>query len=132
MIVVDTSVWIPHLHGFTTSTTIALRRATETGQVVLADVVLLELLQGARSDADARRLREDLEMYPIVNVLDETIAIAAAANYRLLRGKGITIRKTPDLILGTFCIELGGRLLHDDRDFSALEAHLGLEVFRPA
>ena len=131
MIVIDSSVWIPHLHGFATAATKALRGAIATGQVVVADLVLLELLQGARSDADARRLRRDLEAYPIINVLDEAIAIAAAANYRLLRGKGITIRKTPDLVLGTFCIERGCYLLHGDRDFSALETHLGLKTYRP-
>lgn len=131
MIVVDSSVWIPHLHGFATDATRSLRSAIATGQVVVADLVLLELLQGARSEADARRLQREMELYPCISVLDEAIAVAAAANYRMLREKGITIRKTPDLILGTFCIERDCHLLHGDRDFSAMETHLGLRIFRP-
>jgi predicted nucleic acid-binding protein len=61
-------------------------------------------------------------------MLDERIAVQAAHNYRVLRRKGITIRKTADLIIGTFCIEQGHTLLHDDRDFDPMHAHLGLQV----
>ncbi|WP_425070015.1 hypothetical protein [Rhizobium tumorigenes] len=45
-----------------------------------------------------------------------------------MREKGITIRKSIDLITGTFCIEEGHSLLHHDRDFAPMRDHLGLKV----
>jgi predicted nucleic acid-binding protein len=63
-----------------------------------------------------------------VPLLDAYLVPRAARNYRKLRELGITIRKTADIIIGTFCIERGHSLLHDDRDFAAMEEHLGLMV----
>ncbi len=89
---------------------------------------MLEVLQGARDEAHAIRLARDLTAFDVMPMLDERIAVQAAHNYRVLRRKGITIRKTADLIIGTFCIEQGHTLLHDDRDFDPMHAHLGLQV----
>ncbi|TCR92808.1 hypothetical protein EV561_101249 [Rhizobium sp. BK376] len=105
-----------------------LRSIEETSKVVIGDAILLELLQGVSSERQARRLEAALKEFPIYTMLGTRIAIAAADNYRLLRRKGITIRKTMDIIIGTFCIEEGHALLHQDRDFNPMRDHLGLQV----
>jgi predicted nucleic acid-binding protein len=64
----------------------------------------------------------------VVSLVDAELAVKAAANYRLLRRRGITIRKTIDLLIGTFCIERGHTLLHSDRDFAPIESLLGLQT----
>ena len=97
---------------------------------LVGDLILLELLQGARDDGHAARIERNLRQYPIVSMLDEALAVQAARNYRILRARGITVRKTIDVIIGTFCITGGHSLLHDSRDFNPMEAHLGLRVVR--
>ena len=96
--------------------------------LLVGDLILCEILQGARSEAQARMLEEELRKFELLPMLKPELAIAAAKNYRLLRSEGITIRKTIDLIIGTFCIAHGHTLLHDDRDFSSMETHLGLKI----
>ena len=59
-------------------------------------------------------------------MLGMDIAIKASENYRTLRKKGITIRKTADVIIATFCIEHDLPLLFSDRDFDPFVKHLGL------
>lgn len=61
-------------------------------------------------------------------MLGPEIAVKAATNYRRLRERGVTVRKTIDTIIATFCIEYGHQLLHQDRDFFYFEKHLGLRV----
>jgi predicted nucleic acid-binding protein len=87
---------------------------------------LLEVLQGARDEAHAARIERGLRRFEVVPLLDSDLAPRAARNYRKLRDMGLTIRKTADIIIGTFCIERRCSLLHDDRDFAAMEQHLGL------
>ncbi len=130
MIVVDSSVWIANLRGFETSAVRALRELDRKGrgQVLVGDLILLEVLQGARDEAHAARLAKNLRRFPIAAMLDADIAERAAGNYRALRARGVTVRKTIDMIIGTFCIERGHQLLHDDRDFDPMVAHLGLAV----
>jgi predicted nucleic acid-binding protein len=128
VILVDTSVWIAHLRGLDTVQTEKLRRAVGSEPILVGDLILLELLQGARDDRHAARIERDMRRYSIVPLLDDALAARVARNYRSLRDRGITIRKTADMIIGTFCIEGGHRLLHDDRDFAPLEKHLGLQV----
>jgi predicted nucleic acid-binding protein len=74
------------------------------------------------------RLERDLRRFQIASLLDAELAPRAARNDRRLRGLGVTVRKTIDIIIGTFCIERGHALLHEDRDFAPMEAHLGLRV----
>jgi len=126
MIVVDSSVWIDRLGGATTDAVNRLDRALDTELVCIGDIILLEVLQGARDDVHAKKLRRVMEAYRCLEMLNSNIAIRCAANYRFLRGKGITIRKTPDLIIGTWCIENRASLLHNDRDFAPMVEHLGL------
>lgn len=128
MILVDSSVWIAHLNGRETSATARLRALALHQPLLVGDLILLEVLQGARSEAHAARIESGLRRYAIVPLLDDDLASSAARNYRALRGIGVTLRKVADLIIGTYCIERGHALLHDDRDFDAMQKHLGLSI----
>lgn len=128
MILVDTSVWIAHLRGHRTPAAARLEAAASREPLLIGDLILLEVLQGARDDAHAARIERGLRRYALVPLLDGDLAPRAARNYRTLRELGITIRKTADVIIGTFCIEHRVSLLHDDRDFAPMEEHLGLMV----
>jgi predicted nucleic acid-binding protein len=128
MILVDSSVWIAHLRGRTTPATTKLEAAAEREPLLVGDLILLEVLQGARDNAQAARIERALREYAIISLLDDRLAAQGARNYRRLRGLGITVRKTADIIIGTFCIEHGHSLLHEDRDFEPMEKHLGLKV----
>jgi predicted nucleic acid-binding protein len=127
VILVDSSVWIALLRGQENRATSRLRAAATRELLLVGDLILLEVLQGARDDAHSLRIESDLRRYEIVPLLDADLAVAAARNYRFLRGLGVTIRKTADIIIGTWCIERGHSLLHDDRDFVPMERHLGLK-----
>jgi predicted nucleic acid-binding protein len=128
MILVDASVWIAHLRGHRTEATAKLEAAAMREPLLIGDLILLEVLQGARNEAHALRIERGLRSYAIAQLLDAELAAHAARNYRKLRELDITIRKTADLIIGTFCIEHRHSLLHDDRDFGPMERHLGLKV----
>jgi predicted nucleic acid-binding protein len=128
MIVVDSSVWIANLRDLDTNAVRSLRSIEDPDDILVGDLILLEVLQGARSEAHAARLEADLRQFRIERMLDEELAVLGARHYRTLRDKGVTIRKTIDLIIGTFCLARGHFLLHDDHDFDPMAAHLGLRV----
>lgn len=98
--------------------------------LIVGDLVMLEVLQGARDEVHAARIEHDLRRYVLQPMLTEDIAVQAARNYRAMRTSGITVRKTVVMIIGTFCIQRGHQLLHDDRDFDPMERLLGLSVIR--
>lgn len=128
MIVVDTSVWVDF---FRRNDTEGVRKLREIGQrtpLLVGDLILLEVLQGARDDAHAQRIKRELLRLDVVSMLGPDLATAAAARYRRLRSLGITIRKLADLVIGSYCIERGYSLLHADRDFEPMHMHLGLLV----
>ena len=127
MILVDTSVWILYFNGVITRHTDTLDAALLEGTVALGDLILLEILQGFRSDRHYREARSKLlllDQYPMLNT---DLALKCADNYRALRKKGITIKKTSDVIIATFCIEHDLPLLHSDQDFVPFERHLRLQ-----
>lgn len=128
MILVDTSVWIAQLRGLRTPETEKLEVAADRELVLVGDLVLLEVLQGALSEAHAARIERNLRAFEHVSLLTVELAVRGAENYRRLRDLGVTVRKTADIIIGTFCIETGCALLHDDRDFKPMENHLGLKA----
>lgn len=128
MIVVDSSVWIAAFRGIVTPQSMRLKTISRARDILLGDIVLLEILQGAQSDGNAASLQKRLAPFQVVPMLSPDIAIKAAANFRLLRSKGITIHKTADLIIGTYCMEHGHSLLHADRDFNPMAEHLGLRI----
>jgi len=125
---VDSSVWIAYLRDEETPATGMLMALAADRAILVGDIILLEVLRGARDERHAAWLENRMRRYDVVQLLDDGIAVRAARNYRVLRALGITIRKTADLIIGTFCIEHGLRLLHNDRDFEPMAAHLGLMV----
>jgi predicted nucleic acid-binding protein len=128
VILVDSSVWIDHLRARVTPSTTKLRAAAAREPLLIGDLILLEVLQGARDETHAARIERDLRRYSVVPLLDGDLAPRAARNYRVLRGLGITIRKIAGIIIGTYCIERELALLHDDRVFDPMEKHLGLRV----
>jgi len=128
LILVDTSVWVDHLRGVQTAQTVKLEKSLVREPLLVGDLILLEILQGARNERHASQIEKEMRRFTILPLLDDILSVQAARNFRKLRGLGITIRKTADLIIGTFCIECGHVLLHDDRDFEPMEQHLGLKV----
>jgi predicted nucleic acid-binding protein len=128
MIVVDSSVWIAVIRGIATPQSMRLRAMANMADILLGDIVLLELLQGAQNEGHAANLQKRLSAFNVVSMLSPEIAIKAAENFRRLRSKGITVRKSADLIIGTYCMEHGHSLLHADRDFNPMAEHLGLRI----
>ena len=129
MIVVDTSVWIDYLRGVASDRVERLRTLVRRQpEILIGDLILCEVLQGCRSEAEATEVEAALREFAIVPLCTPDLAVRAAANYRLLRRRGVTIRTTIDMIIGTFCIERGHTLLHSDRDFEPMEHILGLQT----
>ena len=128
MILVDSSVWIDHLRRRATRQVLQLRSLMSSTPLLVGDLILCEVLRGLRSEAEARLVERGFRRYEIVPLSDATLAVVAAANYRFLRSRGITVRKLADLSIGTFCIERGHYLLHSDRDFEPMERLLGLRT----
>lgn len=126
-ILVDSSVWIDYFNGVVTPETDKLHGLLGVTSVAIGDLILLEVLQGFKFDKDFATAQSLFSALPAFNLLDAELAVQAARNYRFLRSKGITIRKTADTIIATFCIERGFPLLHSDRDFSPFQTHLGLQ-----
>ncbi|MGP1395116.1 MAG: type II toxin-antitoxin system VapC family toxin [Inquilinaceae bacterium] len=128
MIVVDSSVWIDYFNGHETRETDALDRLLGSDLVVIGDLILVEVLQGFRTERDVRRARQAMDALVFEPMIGRTIALASAANYRRLRARGLTVRKTIDVIIATFCVERGHALLHADRDFTVMADALGLST----
>jgi predicted nucleic acid-binding protein len=127
LILVDSSVWIGYFRGDTTPAVDCLDNLLGQEPVAVGDLILLEVLQGFRLDRDYRRARKLLSSLDVYPLLGPELAIAAANNYRKLRKLGVTVRKSVDTIIATFCIENNATLLHQDRDFSPFSEHLGLK-----
>jgi predicted nucleic acid-binding protein len=128
MILVDSSVWIDFFNGLETRQTDALDNLLGRQPVLIGDLILAEVLQGFRRDADYRKARALLDTLELRQLGGKAIALAAADNYRRLRRRGVTPRKTIDMIIATYCIAHGLQLLHSDRDFDVLEKELGLTI----
>lgn len=126
MIVVDSSVWIDFLNGRHTAHVRRLRAILSTEEIVVGDLMLCEVLQGLSSDRIAQEVEFLLRRFAIVAMAGDAMAVMAARNFRYLRSLGITVRKTIDLLIGTWCIENRMPLLHNDSDFRPMARHLGL------
>jgi predicted nucleic acid-binding protein len=131
MVIVDTSVWIDAFRGTANRQTVWLRQAIGTQEIGLTSLVLCEVLQGVGSNSEFSEISKDLLQFAVFDTGNAELAISSAQNYRTLRQKGFTVRKTIDCIIATFCMEYGHQLLHNDHDFDAFEAHLGLRVLHP-
>jgi len=131
MVLVDTSVWVDYLTGAANEHTVWLHG--NLGQVTLGltDLNYCEVLQGVRGDAAFLQVQQRFEDFPILQTGGQQLAWSAARNYRLLRKQGVTVRKTIDCLIATFCLLENHELLHRDRDFDGFEALLGLRVVHP-
>ncbi|MBE9004644.1 PIN domain nuclease [Fortiea sp. LEGE XX443] len=126
MILVDSSVWIDYFNGRETPETNKLDTLLGVEPLAIGDLILIEVLQGFRSDVDHQTAKELLTSLTIFEMLGIDLAVKSADNYRILRKRGITIRKTADVIIATFCIESQNALLFSDKDFLPFVQHLGL------
>ena len=131
MVIVDTTVWIDYLTGVRNAETDWLDREVDRQRLGLTELILCEVLQGIRDEASFDRARREFRRFEIFTTGGEELAIAAARNYRKLRQRGYTVRKTIDCWIATFCIEERHSLLHRDRDFDPFESELALTVVRP-
>jgi predicted nucleic acid-binding protein len=131
VIVVDGSVWIDFLNGHNAAHVRELRLVLGTDEIIVGDLMLCEVLQGLDSERSAREVERLLRRFQIVPMAGEAVAVRAAKNFRSLRRLGITMRKTIDLFIGTWCIENRVALLHNDRDFQPMAQHLGLIEVAP-
>lgn len=125
----DSSVWIDHFRGRLDLPHVRrLGDAQRAKRVAVGDLILLEVLQGAPDEARATKIERVLRSLRVVRLLDDDLAVLGASHARRLRALGVTLRASADLIIGTWCIARGVPLLHNDRDFDAMERHLGLPV----
>jgi predicted nucleic acid-binding protein len=127
MVLVDSSVFIDYFNAKVTPKTIALDSFLDDGRTILmGDLILMELLQGAQSDKHASLILHGLKEFQTIAICDPRCAIQAAQHNRTLRGLGKTIRKTIDTLIATRCIMDSIPLLYSDRDFDPFVEHLGL------
>jgi predicted nucleic acid-binding protein len=125
VILVDSSVWIDYLNGTETLATKKLDNLLGVQPVCTGDLILAEVLQGFRLDQDYQAALTLLCSLPAHAMLGVNLSIKSAENFRKLRKQGITIRKTIDTMIATYCIENELPLLHSDNDF---QQFLGLQV----
>ncbi|MBD2387435.1 type II toxin-antitoxin system VapC family toxin [Cylindrospermum sp. FACHB-282] len=128
MILVDSSVWIDYFNGRETPETNKLDMLLGVEPLAIGDLILTEVLQEFRSDSDYQTAKELLTSLKIFEMLGVNLALKSVDNYRILRKRGITIRKTADVIIATFCIENQNSLLFTDKDFLPFVEHLGLQT----
>ncbi len=131
MLVVDSTVWVDYFNGIQNPQTDYLHQIADRVPIQVGDLILAEVLQGFRDDADFERARRAMAKYTQVQMVDTHLALQSARNYRLLRRKGLTVRKTIDSLIATYCIENDHELLHNDNDFDGYEKYLGLRVVKP-
>jgi predicted nucleic acid-binding protein len=131
MLIVDSTVWIAYFNGLENPETDYLHTMVDKMPILIGDLILTEVLQGFRVDSDFEKARRTLGKYIQVEMVSPALALQSARNYRLLRRKGITVRKTIAGLIATYCIENEHDLLHSDSDFDGYEKHLGLKVVHP-
>ena len=126
MIFVDSSVWVDYFNGRQSIEADCLDSLLGIEPIAIGDLVLIEVLQGFKNDRDYDTARELLTSLTVYTLGGQKIAIKSANNFRLLRKKGVTVRKTIDVLIATFCIEMKLSLLHSDRDFEPIHEYLKL------
>ena len=131
MLLVDSSVWIDYFNGTATHQSDYLDKILGIEDIIIGDLILAEVLQGFRHDKDYKAAKHAMFAFPVLGLVGNTIDLKSAYNYRYLRKQGITIRKTIDCLIATFCIENALELLHSDVDFDPFEKHLKLKVVHP-
>ena len=128
MILVDSSVWIDYFKAADTPEAALLDSMFGRTPLAVGDLIAAEVLQGVRDEREFKWVKKVFDSFAHVDLCGYDLAVKASENYRLLRSKGVTIRKTIDTLIATRCIEDGLTLLHADRDFLPFAEHLGLRV----
>lgn len=128
MVIVDTTVWVDYFQGVENPETEWLNAEIDRQRLGLTDIILWEVLQGVRDDVVAREVERRLLIFEVFEGGGIAVAREAARNYRALRGRGHTVRKTIDCLIATFCLRGQHSLLHRDRDFDPFEKFLALSV----
>ena len=128
MILVDSSVWIDFFNGADTPQVTLLDNKLGDTPILVGDLILTEVLQGFKSNKDFEMAKQALERFQLREMVGKDIALRSAENYRRLRKSGVTVRKTIDVVIASFCIENNVALLHSDRDFDPMEDILGLMI----
>jgi predicted nucleic acid-binding protein len=128
VVIIDTTVWIDYLRGTENPETQWLNGELHLKRLGLTDIILREVLQGIRDEKVFKRVQAELLKFQIFHTGGTALALAAAQNYRVLRGRGYTVRKTIDCLIATFCLQAGHALLHRDHDFDPFEKVLGMRV----
>jgi len=95
----------------------------------VGDVILTKILQGFDSDKEFRLAKQALEPLDCVHLGGKSLGIKTASNFRFLRSKGVAIRKTIDMFIGSWCIEHEVELLHNDKDFDQIATKLPLQIY---
>ena len=131
MLVVDSTIWIDYFNGVETPHVEFLNRALERTPILVGDLILTEVVQGFRHEVDFETARHLLTRFTQAQMVNPALAVQSALNYRILRKKSITVRKTIDSLIATYCIENDHDLLHNDSDYDGYEKHLGLMVVHP-
>jgi predicted nucleic acid-binding protein len=131
MVIVDTTIWIDYLRGLRNPETDYFDREVGRQRFGLTDLILCETLQGIRDEKAFKRVLRDLRKFQVFETGGEELAVLAARNFRRLRRRGHTVRKTIGCLIATFCLRHGHSLLHRDRDFDPFEQVLGLSVIHP-
>ena len=131
MVIVDSTVWVDYFHGRSNPETNWLETELDRRRLALTDVILCEVLQGVRDDVVAKDVERSLLKLEVCVTGGVDLAREAAQNYRLLRSRGHTVRKTIDCLIATFCLREHHALLHRDRDFDPFEKFLSLSVIHP-
>ena len=131
MVIVDSTVWVDYFNGRQNPETDWLDVRLDQERLGLTTIILAEVLQGVRDESRAAQVEKELLKLEVFEATSIALAVQAARNYRLLRGRGRTVRKTIDVLIATFCLQAGHSLLHRDRDFDPFEDLLGLLVIHP-
>src|SRR5882672_3503545 len=128
MVIIDTTVWIDYLRSIENPETRWLDRELRRQRLGLTDLILCEVLQGIRQQSSFSRVQAGLLKFHVFQTGGSNLAIAAALNYRHLRERGYTVRKTIDCLIATFCLQAQHQLLHREHDFDLFEKVLGLQI----
>jgi len=131
MVIIDTTVWIDYLYGLRNKETDYFDRELSRQRFGLTDLILCETLQGIRDENAFTRVLRELRKFEVFETGGAELAIEAARNFRSLRQRGHTVRKTIDCLIATYCLRHGHSLLHRDRDYDYFEGILGLAVIHP-
>ena len=128
MILVDTSAWIEYFRNGAPSVVHKVEKSLREEDVAIGDLIYCEILQGIYSESQRKQVEDLLLTLPRFEMVGFEMAEKSEATYRLLRSKGVTVRKTIDVIIGTFCVENDLQLIHHDRDFDLMAKHIGLRL----